>query len=70
MKTFNVAVFSSKSYDQQSLLAQRPESLSMTFFDVRLTEQSVQLAQGFDAVCAFVNDELNDKVLSKLTELI
>ena len=68
MKTFNVAVFSSKSYDQQSLLAQRPESLSMTFFDVRLTEQSVQLAQGFDAVCAFVNDELNDKVLAKLTE--
>ncbi len=68
MNTFNVAVFSSKSYDQKSLKANLPPHLSMTFFDVRLTEQSVQLAQGFDAVCVFVNDELNEVVLSQLVK--
>lgn len=68
MNKFNVAVFSSKAYDQKSLTATLPEDLAMTFFDVRLTEHSVKLAKGFDAVCVFVNDELDKSILQQLTE--
>lgn len=38
----------------------------ITFFDVRLSEQTADLAAGFPAVCVFANDRLNGPVLRKL----
>lgn len=69
MNKFKVAVFSSKPYDQKSFNTVVPDNLSLTFFDTRLTVQSVNLASGFDAVCAFVNDELNANVLQQLNDM-
>ena len=66
MNKFKVAVFSSKPYDEKSFNALSPEHMELSYFDTRLTEQSVNLAKGFDAVCAFVNDELNQNVLTAL----
>ncbi|HEY8278782.1 MAG TPA: 2-hydroxyacid dehydrogenase [Bdellovibrionota bacterium] len=40
----------------------------LTFVDMRLSEQTVQLAAGFPAVCAFAHDQLNTAVLRKLKE--
>lgn len=39
----------------------------ITFFETRLTEQSVNMATGFPCLCAFVNDRLNRKTLQILS---
>lgn len=62
-----VVVFSTKSYDREFLedaCAQFPHEL--TFLEARLTPATVELARGFDAVCAFVNDQLDSGVLESL----
>jgi D-lactate dehydrogenase len=65
-----VAVFSTKSYDRESLAAANIEGRQQfTFFEPRLTIESVMLAGGFDAVCCFVNDQLAEGVLVALGEL-
>ena len=69
MSKFKVAVFSSKPYDQKSFTQVLPSDLEMEFFETRLTEHSVGLAKGFDAVCVFVNDELNANVLQQLANM-
>jgi D-lactate dehydrogenase len=63
----NVAVFSSKGYDRESLSAANSAGRHrFTFLEPRLTIQSVKLAAGFDAVCCFVNDQLTGEVLDQL----
>ena len=62
-----VAVFSTKKYDQKSFeLINQSFHHELTFFDFRLTEQTARMAHGFDAVCAFVNDDLSRPVLEQL----
>ena len=39
------------------------------FFDTQLTEDTVELAHGFDGVCVFVNDTVNATVIDKLYEM-
>jgi len=63
----NVAVFSTKSYDQRFLeRANRAHGHRLTFFEPRLLPATAALADGHDAVCAFVNDRLDDEVLTTL----
>ncbi|MBC3767324.1 2-hydroxyacid dehydrogenase [Neptunicella marina] len=64
-----VLVFSAKEYDQQFLTMQQHADLSLHFTDVRLNEETCQLAAGYHAVCVFVNDQLNRNVIHKLAEL-
>jgi D-lactate dehydrogenase len=40
----------------------------LNFFEAKLTEKSVALAEGYPCVCAFVNDKLNENVLKVLSE--
>jgi len=62
-----VAVFSTKSYDRESLLAANAASRhQLTYLEPRLTIESVKLAAGFEAVCCFVNDQLTGQVLEAL----
>jgi D-lactate dehydrogenase len=59
-----VALFSSKSYDQKYFrLAQGFEDHYFEFFESRLRKKTARLTEGFDAVCVFVNDELNRETL-------
>jgi D-lactate dehydrogenase len=62
-----VAVFSTKPYDEEFL---RQSNLhyrfDLTFFEEHLTEITAPLAAPYDVICAFVNDELNDRVLHHL----
>lgn len=62
-----VAVFSTKSYDEQFLTA-AAERLGHepTFFEARLLAETAALAAGFPGVCAFVNDLLDAGVLERL----
>jgi D-lactate dehydrogenase len=62
-----VAVFSTKRYDREFLAAANARhGHALRFLDVRLSEETADLAQGSDAICAFVNDDLGIPVLSKL----
>lgn len=62
-----VAVFSTKKYDQKSFeLINTNYQHELTYFDFRLTQQTAIMAHGFDAVCAFVNDDLSQPVLQEL----
>jgi len=62
-----VAVFSSKKYDRIIADSHTEKSrLEFTFFESALSPETVHLAQGFDAVCIFVNDEANQHVLEQL----
>jgi D-lactate dehydrogenase len=62
-----VAVFSTKPYDRHFLEAANAASgHDLLFLDARLSKESAALAEGFGAVCAFVNDDLGAPVLKAL----
>ncbi len=62
-----VAVFSTRNYDRRFLQeANRTHGHDLVFFEARLHGETVSLAAGFDAVCAFVNDQLDGPVLRTL----
>jgi D-lactate dehydrogenase len=61
-----VAVFSTKSYDREFLTGRNAGAHDLEFFDVRLSAETALLAQGADAVCAFVNDDLGRGVIELL----
>ena len=62
-----IAVFSTKPYDREALEKANPgHGHELTYFETRLTEDTVALVQGFDAVCPFVNDELSEPVIATL----
>jgi D-lactate dehydrogenase len=70
----DVAVFSTKRHDEQSLTAaaqaaDSDEKLRLHFFEARLTPQTAALAAGHEAVCAFVNDDLSAGVVHDLATL-
>lgn len=67
-----VAVFSTKPYDRNYLTVanenlEQPQQL--IFFEAQLTQESVFLAQGCDAICCFVNDHLDAGVLQQLAAM-
>lgn len=65
-----VAVFSTKGYDQEFLTAaNQGHGHEFTFLDVHLTPQTAPLAEGHSAVCAFVNDTLNEATLIQLAKV-
>ncbi len=65
----DVAVFSTKSYDEQFLSAAAAEhGHRLVFFEPRLTLETAPLAAGFPAVCVFVNDNLDGPVLRALAD--
>lgn len=64
-----VAVFSTKSYDQDFLERANREhghEFDLTFFEPRLVLDTAPLASGYEVVCAFVNDRLDAEVLRSL----
>ena len=65
-----VPVFSTKPYDRQFLdAANRDGRHELVYFDARLSCETAALARDAGAVCAFVNDELNRRVLQELASL-
>lgn len=62
-----IAVFDAKKYDEESF-KQYEDKYQFTYFKDRLSLNTVSLADSFDAICCFVNDDLNKEVLDKLKE--
>ncbi len=64
-----VAVFSARRYDRISLdAANHAGSHELVYFEPHLDGRTVALVEGFSAVCAFVNDTLDEGVLTQLAE--
>ena len=62
-----VAIFATKSYDREFLEeANMRFGHELTFFDPNLSSETVRMAEGFHAVCVFVNDRLDEQVLNQL----
>ena len=66
MKT--VAFFDTKSYDRESFKKFSNENIKIRFFDNKLNIDTVSMAANCDAVCAFVNDDINKEVIERLSE--
>lgn len=67
MEKIKVAFFDAKEYDISSFEKSKGEhNVEISFFETRLTEDTVKLSEGFDAVCVFVNDKVSDKVIDGL----
>jgi D-lactate dehydrogenase len=64
-----VAVFSTKPYDRKFLDAANAEAgHELVYLESRLTLRAVTAAEGAEAVCAFVNDELDGSVIAALLQ--
>jgi D-lactate dehydrogenase len=64
-----IVFFSSKPYDRHWFgLTNQSHGHDLTFLEPRLTLETVPLAAGYEAVCAFVNDRLDRPVLERLAE--
>ncbi|MAW96555.1 MULTISPECIES: 2-hydroxyacid dehydrogenase [unclassified Leeuwenhoekiella] len=64
-----VAFFSTKKYDQDFFeQCNTNNTHELNFFETALNKHTASLAQGFDAVCVFVNDELDQETIQILSE--
>jgi len=64
-----IAVFATKAYDRRFLdLANAEFGHDLSWFEARLDETTAPLADGFDAVCVFVNDRLDAPALTRLAQ--
>lgn len=62
-----VAVFSTKSYDRRFLSAANAGAgHELQFIEARLSRETAGLAEGANAVCAFVNDLIDRETLGRL----
>ena len=74
VSVLKVAFFGTKDYDRiffSELSRDKGEgtyNVDITYFNSRLTIESAHLAQGFDAVCIFVNDEAPRAVIEQLSK--
>jgi len=59
-------VFSTRPYDREYLARAAEGKHELTFLEPRLAAETAVLARGYDAVCAFVNDNLSAPVLEQL----
>ncbi|GHE77665.1 2-hydroxyacid dehydrogenase [Thalassotalea profundi] len=69
-----ICMYSSKAYDEKffNLNGQHQsaplESVEISYLSPHLNEDTAYMAQGFEVVCCFVNDNINAKVLQQLKE--
>lgn len=65
-----LAFFDTKPYDKQFFDPYKDKyDLKFKYFEAKLNEDTVDLAQGYDAVCVFVNDVVDAPVIDRLVEL-
>ncbi|MBR6556777.1 MAG: 2-hydroxyacid dehydrogenase, partial [Clostridia bacterium] len=65
-----IAFFDTKPYDRPAFEKYGAEKdIAFKFFEAKLNEDTVELARGYDGVCAFVNDTVSAPVIDKLAEM-
>lgn len=64
-----LAFFDAKPYDRRSFNAvNKSFDFEIDYFDAHLNEQTVELANGYDGVCVFVNDSITKGVIEHLAK--
>ena len=68
--TMKIAIFSTKSYDKEYFEKYNSEGIhTFTYFEEYLNNKTTNLTLGgFEAVCIFVNDKLDNETITKLAE--
>lgn len=70
MELIKIAFFDAKEYDKNSFMnSNSKEEFEIKYYETRLSEDTCLLAKGCDAVCVFVNDDVNSVVIDRLQEL-
>ena len=65
-----IAFFDTKPYDRPSFDRYgEAQGITFKYFETKLNEDTVDLAQGYDGVCVFVNDTVNAPVIDRLSRL-
>ena len=65
-----IAFFDTKPYDKPSFEKYGGEhGVQFKYFETKLNEDTVDLANGYDGVCVFVNDTVNAAVIDRLCEM-
>jgi D-lactate dehydrogenase len=65
-----VSVFSTKVYDKEYLdSANEDHRHELVYYESSLSVKTAKLAEGFDAVCVFVNDQLTKEVVEALAKM-
>ena len=63
-----VAVFSTRPFDREYLdKFNTGNKHQLTYFDISLNGDSINLTMGFDAVCVLVNDKIDKEIIGKLS---
>ena len=64
-----IAFYDAKDYDMASFdRADKSGDFKIKYFETKLDEDTVKLAKGYDVVCVFVNDTVNEKVINALAK--
>ena len=70
MKEIKVAFFDTKPYDREFFdKANEKFGFQLTYFETRLGPASARMTAGFDAVSAFVNDDVGEETVKELIRL-
>jgi D-lactate dehydrogenase len=69
MDKIRIAFFDAKDYDKASFIKSNEDRYQIDYYETRLTEDTCRLAEGCDAVCVFVNDDINKEVIDRLVEM-
>lgn len=65
-----IAFFDAKDYDKPAFdLYANEKGITIKYFETKLNEDTVYLSAGYDAVCVFVNDDVNSAVIDALYNL-
>ena len=63
-----VAMFDTKPYDKSWFEKMNEERYEIHYFESKLNEDTVSLTRGYDVVCAFVNDDINEAVVNGMAD--
>ena len=64
-----IAVFSTKSYDQEYFEKySNRNAYTFSFFETVLNKSTANLSAGFDVICAFVNDQVDKDTIEILAK--
>lgn len=64
-----ILFFNTKKYDEEYFsMANQTGQHELIFIEPRLSDSTVRLAEGYSAICVFVNDDLSRNVLTELSK--
>ena len=71
MKEISIAFYDTKPYDKDSFIQMNKNfGFHIDFFDFHLNEKTAFSSKGYNVVCAFVNDVIDENVIKIATQIL